>query len=498
MSDGIRFLPIHEIKVGTRHRRDLGDLHALADGIEVIGLLQPVGVTPEMELIFGERRLRACREVLGWDTIPARIIQIPAIPLGEYAENLDRKEFTPSERVAIVDTLRGYSHGGDRRSDRGRNCDVDRLTIKRAAALVGDSKDDYYRAKKVVERGVPELVQAMDQGLISVSLAAKVAEEEPEVQREIVGAGFGDSSWVASKIRATRRRREERRSRAAVTQETVPYFSSIGVNSIVQGDCMELIPSLPDRSIQLVLTSPPYAEQRNGLYRGVPEKEYPEFTVRWMSHLWDKLADDGSVLIVIRPDLKDGVVKDYVLRTRLALREFGWKECETLIWHKPDGGACMGSLKRPRRTYEEILWFSKTGNPYADIKACGRWSENVSFRGSTRFGMGGSNPVHGGQDMSKKPGRTRVTDVFKVPVASINKGIKHPAMYPVPLAEKLIMTFCPQGGTVLDNFCGSGSTLVAAKKLDRNYYGFDLESEYCRIARDRLATLETEIPPLAG
>ena len=61
MSDEIRQLPIAEIVVGTRHRRDLGDLHTFASRIEATGLLQPIGVTPQLELIFGERRLRACR-----------------------------------------------------------------------------------------------------------------------------------------------------------------------------------------------------------------------------------------------------------------------------------------------------------------------------------------------------------------------------------------------------------------------------------------------------
>jgi len=55
-----------------------------------------------------------------------------------------------------------------------------------------------------------------------------------------------------------------------------------------------------------------------------------------MELLWDKLADDGSVLIVIRPHIKKGVLSDYVLRTQLALRDDGWTECEELIWLKPD------------------------------------------------------------------------------------------------------------------------------------------------------------------
>jgi site-specific DNA-methyltransferase (adenine-specific) len=60
-------------------------------------------------------------------------------------------------------------------------------------------------------------------------------------------------------------------------------------------------------------------------------------------------------------------------------------------------------------------------------------------------------------------------------------------MFPVELAERLIPTFCPPGGTVLDVFAGSGSTLIAAKKLGHNYCGFDIMADYCKIARKRLA-----------
>ena len=205
MSDfEIKHVRIAEIRIGDRHRKDLGDLQALADSIERGRLLQPIGVTPGMELIWGHRRLLACRDVLGWESIPARIVQVPSIAQGEHDENLLRKEFTPSERVALVSTLRGYVHGGDRKSDRDRKCDVDRLTVGEAARLVGDSKDDYFRAKRVVERGVPELVMAMDSGAISVSAAAEIARADPEVQRAVVSQTGREAASVAREVRVQR------------------------------------------------------------------------------------------------------------------------------------------------------------------------------------------------------------------------------------------------------------------------------------------------------
>ena len=190
----------------------------------------------------------------------------------------------------------------------------------------------------------------------------------------------------------------------ALPTAALPSEAPLQINTVVHGDCAKMIPRLSEKSVNLALCSPPYANQRKGMYPGMSERDFSVFTVDWMAKLWDKLADDGSVMMVIRPHLKRGVISDYVLKTRLALREFGWHECEELIWHKPDGGGFQGSNRRPRRAYESILWFSKTHDPFIDTKACGGWSDDISFRGSTRFGMGSNLPIHTGQNTEKRSG----------------------------------------------------------------------------------------------
>ena len=225
------------------------------------------------------------------------------------------------------------------------------------------------------------------------------------------------------------------------------------------GDCNDLIPTLRGGSISLVVTSPPYTEQRSGHYEGIPEETYAEFTVRWMGALWDKLTEDGSVLIVIRPHLRNGVLSGYVLRTRLALRESGWNECEELIWFKPNSPP-LGSKLRPRRSWESILWFGKVAQPYCDLKACVRESGRMGFGGSPRFAEGGTSEKTGWhpcvESFGYGNGIARVTDVFVAPVGGEEPGVDHPAMFPVSLAEQLVRTFSQEGDTVLDPFCGSG------------------------------------------
>ena len=279
---------------------------------------------------------------------------------------------------------------------------------------------------------------------------------------------------VAEKLRQAQEQRKQSR----------PVRMKKG-SPVLHGDCLDLIPTLEDGSVSLVVTSPPYAEQRNGHYGGVPEDDYPEFTVQWMTALAPKLTPDGSVLLVIRPHVRDGVLSDYVMRTRLALREAGWHECEELIWLKPDAPP-LGSLKRPRRTWESVLWFSRSAQPYCDLKACGKESDRVGFEGSFRFGVGGVSPVNSGQSAGCMNGISRISDVILAPIGANEPGLDHPAVFPLALAEQLVRTFSQQGDLVLDCFCGSGQTLLAAKNCGRRYLGIEREAKYVRITLQRL------------
>jgi ParB/RepB/Spo0J family partition protein len=112
----LKEIKIADIVVSDRHRRDRGDLTTLADSIRQEGLLQPIGVTHKLELVFGERRIHAVRDILKKKTILARIVEVSSILAGEYHENEVRKDFTPSERVAIARAIERQI--GNRRGQR--------------------------------------------------------------------------------------------------------------------------------------------------------------------------------------------------------------------------------------------------------------------------------------------------------------------------------------------------------------------------------------------
>lgn len=254
---------------------------------------------------------------------------------------------------------------------------------------------------------------------------------------------------------------------------------------VLHGDCVEVMGSLRAESVDAVITSPPYAMQRKATYGGIPEVDYPAWSVAWMEAVRRVLKPNGSVVINIRPNVRNGQISDYTLRTRLALRDAGWAEIEELIWHKPTS-APMGHAKRPRRAWESLHWFAKHGRPFCDAKAAGH---PVKLPGLQSAGRGGPH-IAKLQGFSLDAGTVaRVTDVASFPPYTGRDSPDHPAPYPAALAEWVCKLVCPPGGTILDPFNGSASTGVAAIRNGWDYIGIDAVAEYVELSRRRLADM---------
>ena len=216
-------VPVKKIKLGTRHRIDHGDIESLAASIRETGLLQPIGIDPYFELIFGMRRLEACKDILKWKTIPAITLDLDSILAGEFAENEFRKQFTASERAAIgaaIEAELGNRKGANlpnvnppvaaiAATDKGKTVD---LAARRAGF---QSAETFERAKTVTERGAPEVIRAMDSGDISISAAAAIASQPKSEQQRIIAMPKDEQREIVRQIRKTKADREadERRAR---------------------------------------------------------------------------------------------------------------------------------------------------------------------------------------------------------------------------------------------------------------------------------------------
>jgi len=154
--DTTQALSLDRIRIGKRHRKDIGDLDGLAASMAELGLLQPIVVRPDGKLIAGERRLRAAKQ-LGWTEIPINVVDLGAVVRGEFAENVCRKDFTPSELVAIGQEV----ERSERESARARKAHDGRPgklperqtgdARDKVAAQLGISGRTYEKAKAIVD-----------------------------------------------------------------------------------------------------------------------------------------------------------------------------------------------------------------------------------------------------------------------------------------------------------------------------------------------------------
>lgn len=253
-------------------------------------------------------------------------------------------------------------------------------------------------------------------------------------------------------------------------------------NSIYCCNCESLASCLAEEVVNLILTSPPYANQRKKQYGGIDEQAYPAWTVQWAEKFKHTLKKDGSLAIVIRPHVHNGQVSDYVLKTRLAMREADWIECDELIWIKPCSPP-LGHKFRPRRAWESILWFSRSRSPFCDPKANGTPSNRIGFesvKGVGEYKFGTNVPVEG---------IARCRDYVEVGTNFVDKSAEntHPAQYPEKLASWIIRLLCPPDGLVLDPFMGSGTTAIACLNNGNRFIGSEINADYHRIALNRIA-----------
>ena len=183
---------IANIRIGPRHRKDMGDLAELAASIQRLGLLQPIVITEDGRLICGERRVKACQS-LGWDKIPCEVLEIGNLIEAERDENEVRKDFTASERLEI-----GKAIEAEIGKRQGKKVDAQLVehipqvqpgvkTREIAAKKAGfGNTRTYDQAKSVTEIGQPRLVEAMDRGEVSISAAAVIAKQPKKEQERIL------------------------------------------------------------------------------------------------------------------------------------------------------------------------------------------------------------------------------------------------------------------------------------------------------------------------
>ena len=248
-------------------------------------------------------------------------------------------------------------------------------------------------------------------------------------------------------------------------------------NSITQGDSLELLKKIPDKSIDLVFADPPYNLQlRETLYR--PDQT----TVEAVTNDWDKFETykdyDEFCLIWLKECkrvLKDGgalwVIGSYhnILRLGTSIQNLGFWILNDIIWHKTNP---MPNFRGTRFTnaHETLLWCTTSRKAkytfnYQNLKEL---NEGKQMRSDWHI------PICAGKERLREDNNQR----------------SHPTQKPEALLYRIMVSSTNKGDTVLDPFLGSGTTAVMAKKLQRNFIGFEQDQDYIKLARKRLKNTE--------
>ena len=260
---------------------------------------------------------------------------------------------------------------------------------------------------------------------------------------------------------------------------------------IFLGDCKDVLKELADNSVDLIFTSPPYADQRKKTYGGIPPQKYVEWFLPISQELLRVLKPTGTFVLNIKEKVVKGERSTYVLELILALRKQGWLWTEEFVWHKKN---CFPGKwpNRFRDSWERLLQFNKHRkfNMYQDeVKVpIGNWakkrlqnlSETDKIRDNAKNGSGF------GKNVSNWVGKKTVypTNVLHLATECNNKN--HSAAFPDQLPEWFVKLFTEKGDIVLDPFAGSGTTLSVAQRLQRNAIGIEILPDYYEMMKKEI------------
>ena len=240
--------------------------------------------------------------------------------------------------------------------------------------------------------------------------------------------------------------------------------------NLMQGDCLELMKGVPDKSVDMILCDLPY---------GTTACKWD--TIIPFEPLWEQykriIKDNGAIVLTASQPFTSALVMSNAR---------GFKH--SWVWHKKNAGNMLVAKYQPLKTTEDILVFSKNGERvnYYPILSYGHKDRSKDKMGKQKSDLYGK--IKGGEFKhgNNKPADARYPKHIIEISNATRKGKIHPTQKPVELFEYLIKTYTNEGETVLDNCMGSGTTGVACKNLNRNFIGMELDEEYFNIAKKRI------------
>ncbi len=266
-------------------------------------------------------------------------------------------------------------------------------------------------------------------------------------------------------------------------------------SDIFLGDSKEQLRLLADNSVDLIVTSPPYADQRKSTYGGIHADNYVEWFLPISEQLLRVLKPTGTFILNIKEKVIEGERSTYVMELIIEMRKQGWLWTEEFIWHKKNSYPGKWP-NRFRDSWERLIQFNKSRkfNMFQEevMVPMGNWAKtrlkNLSntdkIRDNSKVGSGFGKNISNWLERDK----AFPTNVLHLATECNNKN--HSAAFPEELPEWFIKLFTKENDTVLDPFMGSGTSLIVANRMKRNSIGIDIIPEYYEMVLQQLNPVE--------
>ena len=252
------------------------------------------------------------------------------------------------------------------------------------------------------------------------------------------------------------------------------------LNKTINGDLFSVAPFLPNESVDLLVVDPPYNLTKNfddEIFYETAGDVYRDFTEKWLKACLPLLKKDASAYVCC--DWKSSIIIAPVLEKYLTIRN-------RITWQREKGRGASANWKNGM----EDIWFCTVGNEYTfnldDVKLRRKVLAPYKNDGVPK------DWVESEEGNYRDTCPSNFWDDITVPYWSMPENTAHPTQKPEKLLAKLILASSNEGDTVFDPFAGSGSTLVTAKKLGRNYFGVEKSEQYCAWCECRLERAEED------
>ena len=266
------------------------------------------------------------------------------------------------------------------------------------------------------------------------------------------------------------------------------------IDTIYNQDCLDFLKNQKSNSVNLIMTSPLYADQRKKTYGGIPVSDYVNWFLPISLELKRVLTPSGSFILNIKEKAIDGERATYVLELILEMKKQGWLWVEEYIWHKKNSFPGKWP-NRFRDSWERCLHFTKQKkfDMYQKevMVPMGEWAnsriknpsknDNVRHESQVKSGLG--------RNVSNWSEREMAYPTNVLHMATECGNVNHSAAFPISLPSWFIKLFTKRGDVILDPFMGSGTTALAALSLQRHFLGTEKNEEYYEISLERIKSI---------